>query len=229
MAQADFLLRECLNHCGDKLDQFQSSEDECRGLANLGGNLLDAVLRFVKPHQRGEAVRFVERMHVAALEVLDNAGFECLGIGQFDDADGRGFESGQLRRAIAPRSGDDLEVLAHGPHNERREDALRFDGLGQFAKRRLIEAAARVGCRLSEAHKRQVAILGLRLNCGCHGDSPYVVVESECVGGHSRCPSVEWRVTGSGCAQRLHRSPGTGGFCPKSGRTLRVAVSAPRG
>jgi hypothetical protein len=35
-----------------------------------------------------------------------------------------------LRRAVAPRSGDDLEVLAHGPHNERREDALRFDGLG---------------------------------------------------------------------------------------------------
>ena len=80
-----------------------------------------------------QSVRFVERMHVAALEVLDNAGFECLGVGQFDDADRCGFESGQLRRAIAPRSGNDLEVLAHGPHNERREDALRFEGLGQFA------------------------------------------------------------------------------------------------
>ena len=44
--------------------------------------------------------------------------------------------------------------------------------IGQFPKRRLIEAAARVGCRLSETHKRQVPILGLRLNCGRHGDSP---------------------------------------------------------
>jgi len=84
-------------------------------------------------------------MHVSALKVLDDAGFEGLSVGQFDDADGRGFESGQLRRPVAPRSGDDLEVLAHGSHNERRKDALRFDGLGQFAKRRLIEAAARVG------------------------------------------------------------------------------------
>jgi hypothetical protein len=85
-------------------------------------------------------------MHVAALEVFNNAGFEGLSVGQFDDADRRGFESGQLRRAIAPRSGHDLEVLAHGPHDEGRKDALRFDGLGQFAKRRLIEIAARVGC-----------------------------------------------------------------------------------
>jgi hypothetical protein len=135
MAQADLILRECLNHCGDKLDQFQSSEDECRGLANLGGNPLDAVLRFFKPHQRGEAVGLVKRMHVAALEVFDDAGFEGLGVGQFDDADGCGLESGQLRRAVAPRSGHDLEVLSYGPHDEGRKDALRLDGLGLLFRR----------------------------------------------------------------------------------------------
>ena len=54
-------------------------------------------------------------------------GFNCLGIGQFDDADRRGFESGQLCRAIAPRSGNDLEVLAHWPHDKRRKNALRLD------------------------------------------------------------------------------------------------------
>jgi hypothetical protein len=69
-------------------------------------------------------------MHVTTLEVLYDAGFEGLGVAQFDDADGRGFESGQLRRPVAPRSGHDLEVLAYRPHDEGRKDALRFDGLG---------------------------------------------------------------------------------------------------
>ena len=51
-------------------------------------------------------------MHIAPLQVLDDAGFEGLRIGQFDDADRHGFESGQLRRAIAPRSGYDFEAVA---------------------------------------------------------------------------------------------------------------------
>jgi hypothetical protein len=80
-------------------------------LPTFGGNLLDGILRLFKPQERGEAAGLVQRMHVAALEVLDDGGFERLGVGQFDDADGRGFESGQLRGAIAPRSGNDLEVL----------------------------------------------------------------------------------------------------------------------
>ena len=126
MAHADLVLREGFDHCGGKLDQFQSSEDVCRGLATLGGNLFDAVLRFFKAHQRGEAVGLVERMHVAALQVFNDAGFEGLGVGQFDDADRRGFESGQLRRAVAPRSGDDLEVLAHGPHDAGAKARLAF-------------------------------------------------------------------------------------------------------
>jgi hypothetical protein len=66
-------------------------------------------------------------MHIAPLQVLNDAGFERLGVGQFDDADRCGFESGQLRRAIAPRSGNDLEVLADRPHDKRRKDALRFN------------------------------------------------------------------------------------------------------
>jgi hypothetical protein len=127
MAQANLVLRECFHHGGHKLDQFQSSEYKRRGLANFGGNLFDAVLRLVKRQKPGVAARLFHRMHITPLQVLDDAGFERLGVGQFDDADRRGFKSGQLRRAIAPRSGHDLEVLAHGPHDKRRKNALRFD------------------------------------------------------------------------------------------------------
>jgi hypothetical protein len=41
-----------------------------------------------------QSLRFVERMHIAALEVLDDAGFEGLSVRQFDDADRRVVESG---------------------------------------------------------------------------------------------------------------------------------------
>ena len=117
VAHADFILGKGFDNGGGKLDQSQSRCDVCGILANLGSDLLDGVLRLLKPHQRGEALRLVQRMHVAALQVFDDAGFECLSIGQFDDADRRGFKSSQLRRTIAPRSGNDLEVMVHGPHD----------------------------------------------------------------------------------------------------------------
>jgi len=66
----------------------------------------------------------------------------------------------------------------------------------QFAKRCLIEAAARVGCRLSEAHAASCdtrIAFELRLSW----DSPCVAVERECVGGHVQYPPIEWRVSAS--------------------------------
>jgi hypothetical protein len=65
-------------------------------------------------------------MHITALEIFNDAGFYRLGIGQFDDANGRGFKTGQMRCTIAARSGDYLEVLSNGPHDKRRKNALRF-------------------------------------------------------------------------------------------------------
>ena len=127
VAHADFVFGKGFDNGGGKLNQSQSRCDVCGILANLGADLFDAVLRLLKPHQGGEALRLVERMHVTALEVFNDAGFKRLGVGQFDDADRRGFESGQLRRTVAPRSGHDLEVMVHGPHDKRRENALRFD------------------------------------------------------------------------------------------------------
>jgi hypothetical protein len=115
-------------------------------------------------------------MHVAPLQVFNDADFDRLCIGEFHDAHGDVFEFGQLRRAVAPRPGHDLiGVLADGPHKQGREHSLCADGLGQLVERRFLEAAARVGCRLGEAEKRQVAILRLRLNCGGHGKTSFWV------------------------------------------------------
>jgi len=69
-------------------------------------------------------------MHVAPLQVFDDANFDRLSIGEFHDAHRDIFESGQLRRAVAPRPGDDfIGVLVDRPDKQGREYALRADAV----------------------------------------------------------------------------------------------------
>src|SRR5258708_6928210 len=49
--------------------------------------------------------------------------------------------------------------------------------IGQFLHRIFIECLARVGGRNDQPIERQVAVLGLSLNCSSHGESP-ISVES---------------------------------------------------
>jgi len=50
-----------------------------------------------KVQQSGEALHLFKRVHVAALQVLNDGRFEGLDFGQVHDADGRIIESGPLR------------------------------------------------------------------------------------------------------------------------------------
>jgi hypothetical protein len=50
-------------------------------------------------------------VNVAALEVLDQLRFECLSVGQRNDADGDGIDLGHECGAVAARSGNDLEAM----------------------------------------------------------------------------------------------------------------------
>jgi len=104
-------------------------------------------------------------MHVAALQVLNDGGFEGLGFGQVHDADGRVIESGPLRSAVASGPGDDLVgMFAERTNEQGREDALGADALAQFGQRVLIEAAAGVQRRFDQGFEREVAVFTLKFN-----------------------------------------------------------------
>ena len=129
MAHADLVLGEGFGHCRGKLRKAGAGGHVCRRLSALGPDLLHGV---VKVQERDIAGRLVQRMNVAPLQVLNDAGFEGLRVGQFHDAHRNGIESGELRRAVAPRPGYDFVAVAFGPNQERRKHALSSNGLGEF-------------------------------------------------------------------------------------------------
>ena len=88
-----------------------------------------------------------------------------------DDADRHGRKIGHLRGAVTPCPGDDLEaVLGERPHQQRRENALGTDRLGQFLQGDLLEGVARVGFRLTQQRERDVAVFGGIDDLGFHDD-----------------------------------------------------------
>ena len=127
MAGADFILEKCFGHCGNKLSEPYPSKDVGRAFGAFYGDLFYRILRLFKSQKCSESACFFQWVNVTALQILNDTGFNRLGIGQFNDAHGRGFKSGQMRRSIAPRSGNDLEMVVYGPHDKRRKNALRFD------------------------------------------------------------------------------------------------------
>jgi len=62
MADADFVLGECLGHGGGKLGQLDALEAIGRGFAGLGGDLLDGVFRLVKIEQGAEPLCLLQRV-----------------------------------------------------------------------------------------------------------------------------------------------------------------------
>ena len=164
MADADFVFGKSLDNFGCKLRQTEAGSDVCGTLPAFGADLFDTVLRLFEPHQGGEALRFVEGMYIASLQIFNDAGFKSLGIAEFNDANRRSFESDNLGGAETPGPCDNLEMLTDLANNQRREDALRLDALGQLSESCFIESAAGVACRLCQAFKRKIAIL----RCGDH-------------------------------------------------------------
>jgi hypothetical protein len=66
-------------------------------------------------------------VNILALQVLHDLGFDCLGVGQFDDADRDGIEFGDSRGPETACSGDDLELTwLQFPHQERSKDSPVF-------------------------------------------------------------------------------------------------------
>jgi len=71
MAYADFLGIERLDHGRGKLGQTDSLRTICGRFSNLRSDLFDAVLRVFQVEQRFKALRLLQRVNVAALQVFD--------------------------------------------------------------------------------------------------------------------------------------------------------------
>ena len=144
MADADFVLGEGLSDLGSKLCQVEASRNIRRAFAALGSDLLDGQRRPAEAHQGGETLRLIEWVNITALEILDNARLQSLGVAQFNDARRSGLQAGHLRGPESPGACDDLEVLAGGADHQRCKNPVRLDALGQFGERSQVKLAARV-------------------------------------------------------------------------------------
>ena len=106
--------------------------DRRSALAEPLGHLLVRVA--VALGERLQAVGLLERAEVLSLQVLDERDLHRLRIG------GIAHDAGDLGQArldrgpVTPLAGDDLEVAAHGAHEDRLQDPLLAHGGDQLAE-----------------------------------------------------------------------------------------------
>jgi len=125
--------------------QFQQPQrigDHGAAFADLAGNLLLGELELF-----GElrvAVRLLNGIEVFALQIFDEGQFEHGAVIGLADNDGRLGQLQQLRGAPAAFAGDQFKITIALAHDERLDDALFADGIGQFAQRLGGEILARL-------------------------------------------------------------------------------------
>jgi hypothetical protein len=122
--------------------QEQGFRDVAAGFADFLGDVLVGVVELLG--ETMQAVGFLEGRQVFALDVFDERNFQRFGIiGHFFDA--RNFaEACGTRSVVAAFARDDVVAVFAGDetHQERLEDTLFADGLGEFAE--VTEGLARL-------------------------------------------------------------------------------------
>jgi hypothetical protein len=94
-------------------------------------------------------LRFLDRVQVLALDILDQRDLERLFLAEVADDRRQLVQPRLLRRPPAPLAGDDLEAVAVRPHDDRLDDAPRLDRFGELGERVLVEDPPRLaGMRL---------------------------------------------------------------------------------
>jgi hypothetical protein len=110
--------------------------------------------------QRAEALGFLERGKILALQVLDDADLERIVVAhQRRD----GGEPGQLRGAVTPLTGHDHVAVARTLDDHRLQDAVLGDRGGELGERVRIEVLARLIRIRAHARERQRGEHGARL------------------------------------------------------------------
>ncbi len=94
------------------------------------------------------ARRFVERLHVFAMQVLDDRGFVRHRLIELQHARRDGGDARELRRTETPGARNQHEAVAVGPHQNRLQHAVAADARGEFLQARLGKRASWIGGRV---------------------------------------------------------------------------------
>ena len=89
-------------------------------------------------------MRLLDGVQVFALEIFDERQFQHRAVVRLAGDDGNLRQIQQLRRAPAAFAGNQFKISAAFAHDERLDDALFADGIGQFAQRLVGEILARL-------------------------------------------------------------------------------------
>ena len=104
------------------------------------------------------AGRFLDRVEIRALHVLDDGEFERRSVVRLDNGDRHVVQAGPLGRPPAALAGDDLvgvRALSEGAHHDRLDDAALADRAGEEVEIGLVEGLAwiaRVGAQELDRH-----------------------------------------------------------------------------
>ena len=156
-------------HLLRQMQQPQRVGDMASALADDLGDVFLRVTVFVG--EREIAARFLQRIEIAALDVLDDRQFERFGVADVEHDDRNFMQARALRRAPAPLAGDDLVVVgAARPHHDRLDDAALADRVGELRKLGIgkqFARIARIGAHELDRHlalAARAAFAGLRLH-----------------------------------------------------------------
>src|SRR6267378_5853007 len=98
-----------------EVQELEAFSDERCGLSRFRRYLLNGVVCSFSVEQSTKTLRFLERMHVGPLNILDDLNFKNLRIGKCANADRNFLQTRPLRSAVTPRSCDDFKVSIDSP------------------------------------------------------------------------------------------------------------------
>ena len=129
----------------DRIGQVEQTQQVTHGGARAPHrirNLLMCKVKFLD--QAHESLRFLEWIQVFALDVFDQRDGRRRFCIEFAHHRRNLLQPGQLRRAPAPLTGDQLEMIAFGAHHDRLHHTLAADRIGQFLQGFRLENLARL-------------------------------------------------------------------------------------
>ena len=158
-----------------RLAQLQQPQQVGRGAARAAdgaGCRLVGQAEFLG--QALDAARFLERVEVLALHVLDQRHRRRRLVGHVAHQHRHALEAGKAGGADAALAGDDLEAVGgaaiDAAHEHRLHHALDLDALGQLVQAGFVHAGARLvaaGLQLLERQRSRLAVSRAGAGFGC--------------------------------------------------------------
>jgi hypothetical protein len=130
MAHGEAVLSEEILDVGGELEEAEGVGDGATVLAGATGDVIVAEVELVR--EAVEGMGDLDGVEILALYVLDQRDFEQVLIGNMLDHGRDVGKAGEFPGAPAAFASDELIAIAEGPNDERLNDAIGQDGIGEF-------------------------------------------------------------------------------------------------